>query len=886
MRKRGLNVIALSAILALGGVVGVTLSSCGSTESETTKYSVNYTTSSDYTISIASGTQYEEGATVSFTVTAASGKVVESVTVNGSPLVATNGTYSFRMPKSNVTIAVTVEDEAVVTYTFEGKLDGIYQEGQTLTATATVNDTSISDFTITATTGASLVKINEHSISLVAPGEVTIQFSTTFEGQALTDEISFTIEDSGLMTIAEIKNADVGTEVTFRAEVMVSGGTSAYLADSTGGIYVYNWSFNSNDTAINNKMWTVGDTVEVRALLKVNDNVNQDEKPLQISNYDGGRVEGTYAIKVDADITPMEPIQLDEDGYNNLDIKDAGNLYTFKAYYQSGAPVADRAADITFKIGNTGITLRTDGGSKKMYDNDIDSLIANWDEMALEKGDEVEITTALGWFYDPQFAYVSHGTTITKTGNKEDATTEVSYLPEILEMNGSGAIYTGRAIYMGRNDQAYDKGGMSYNAVYVADGSNYYMLYTVPQEMIDGLNLVPGQSIIEWDGETADYGGLKESRVSNIRLVNEDSNIKTPVVPTLSETSPLTLTKDLLSAKVKIEDAVVTKKTTDSHGNWTVLFTVNDAEYTLYLDSRYSDLTADYIKDLAVGDIFSTYSFVSISNGNLQFVYVDDFTIEGEVAPVLPESVELTASKTELKMGESVQLSYTCVPTTVNVTPTFTSSNSNIASVDNNGMVTGVAQGSATITVEFSNGVKDTLDFTVTNEAVESIKYNYTPAYYNEGDDKEGTHSDMYGKIYSSAVYNESLSDENAVLEAINDTENNRTEDVITSVSNIGNVYTDLDPSAGIKLGSSKKAGSFNFTVSSAFSQIKLSVINWNGDEPKIAINDITQATTINDASTPEVLTFTFAKATTDFSLVSQQASEGRFVIVGIEFIK
>ena len=886
MRKRGLNVIALSAILALGGVVGVTLSSCGSTESETTKYSVNYTTSSDYTISIASGTQYEEGATVSFTVTAASGKVVESVTVNGSPLVATNGTYSFRMPKSNVTIAVTVEDEAVVTYTFEGKLDGIYQEGQTLTATATVNDTSISDFTITATTGASLVKINEHSISLVAPGEVTIQFSTTFEGQALTDEISFTIEDSGLMTIAEIKNADVGTEVTFRAEVMVSGGTSAYLADSTGGIYVYNWSFNSDDTAINNKMWTVGDTVEVRALLKVNDNVNQDEKPLQISNYDGGRVEGTYAIKVDADITPMEPIQLDEDGYNNLDIKDAGNLYTFKAYYQSGAPVADRAADITFKIGNTGITLRTDGGSKKMYDNDIDSLIANWEEMALEKGDEVEITTALGWFYDPQFAYVSHGTTITKTGNKEDATTEVSYLPEILEMNGSGAIYTGRAIYMGRNDQAYDKGGMSYNAVYVADGSNYYMLYTVPQEMIDGLNLVPGQSIIEWDGETADYGGLKESRVSNIRLVNEDSNIKTPVVPTLSETSPLTLTNDLLSAKVKIEDAVVTEKTTDSHGNWTVLFTVNDAEYTLYLDSRYSDLTADYIKDLAVGDIFSTYSFVSISNGNLQFVYVDDFTIEGEVAPVLPESVELTASKTELKMGESVQLSYTCVPTTVNVTPTFTSSNSNIASVDNNGMVTGVAQGSATITVEFSNGVKDTLDFTVTNEAVESIKYNYTPAYYNEGDDKEGTHSDMYGKIYSSAVYNESLSDENAVLEAINDTENNRTEDVITSVSNIGNVYTDLDPSAGIKLGSSKKAGSFNFTVSSAFSQIKLSVINWNGDEPKIAINDITQATTINDASTPEVLTFTFAKATTDFSLVSQQASEGRFVIVGIEFIK
>ena len=885
MRKRGLNVIALSAILALGGVVGVTLSSCGSTDNETTKYSVNYTASSDYTISIASGTQYEEGATVSFTVTAASGKVVKSVTVNGSPLVATNGTYSFRMPKSNVTIAVTVEDEAVVTYTFEGKLDGIYQEGQTLTATATVNDTSISDFTITATTGASLVKINEHSISLVAPGEVTIQFSTTFEGQALTDEISFTIEDSGLMTIAEIKDADVGSEVTFRAEVMVSGGTSAYLADSTGGIYVYNWSYNSDDTAINNKMWTVGDTVEVRALLKVNDNVNQDEKPLQISNYDGGRVEGTYAIKVDADITPMEPIQLDEDGYNNLDIKDAGNLYTFKAYYQSGAPVADKAADITFKIGNTGITLRTDGGSSRMYDNDIDSLIANWNEMALKKGDEVEITTALGWFYDPQFAYVSHGTTITKTGNKEDATTEVSYLPEILEMNSSGAIYTGRAIYMGRNDQAYDKGGMTYNAVYVADGSNYYMLYTVPQEMIDGLNLVPGQSIIEWDGETADYGGLKESRVSDIRGVNEDSNIKTPVVPTLNETSPLTLTKDLLSAKVKIEDAVVTEKTNDSHGNWTVLFTVNDAEYTLYLDSRYSDLTADYIKDLAVGDIFSTYSFVSISNGNLQFVYVDDFTIEGEVTPVLPESVELTAPKTELKMGESVQLSYTCVPTTVNVTPTFTSSNSNIASVNNNGMVTGVAQGKATITVEFSNGVKDTLDFTVTNEAVDSIKYSYTPAYYNEGDDTKGENSDMYGKIYGS-VYGESLSDGNAVLEAINDTENERTEDVITSVSNIENVSTDSDPSAGIKLGSSKKAGSFDFTVSSAFSQIKLSVINWNGDKPNIAINDITQATTINDASTPEVLTFTFAEATTDFSLVSQQASKGRFVIVGIEFIK
>lgn len=198
MRKRGLNVIALSAILALGGVVGVTLSSCGSTDNETTKYSVNYTTSSDYTISIASGTQYEEGATVSFIVTAASGKVVESVTVNGSPLVATNGTYSFRMPKSNVTIAVTVEDEAVVTYNFNVTLNGSKYVGQTLTTSATINDTAFNDYTITATAGASLVTINAENktITLNAAGEVTLTFTATYDGQTLTDTETFTITDT------------------------------------------------------------------------------------------------------------------------------------------------------------------------------------------------------------------------------------------------------------------------------------------------------------------------------------------------------------------------------------------------------------------------------------------------------------------------------------------------------------------------------------------------------------------------------------------------------------------------------------------------------------------------------------------------------------------
>lgn len=52
-----------------------------------------------------------------------------------------------------------------------------------------------------------------------------------------------------------------------RGKVTASLGTSAYISDSTGGAYIYNWLFNNADTAITNKSFTVGQTVDITAFI-------------------------------------------------------------------------------------------------------------------------------------------------------------------------------------------------------------------------------------------------------------------------------------------------------------------------------------------------------------------------------------------------------------------------------------------------------------------------------------------------------------------------------------------------------------------------------------------------------------------------------------------
>lgn len=197
------------------------------------------------------------------------------------------------------------------------------------------------------------------------------------------------------ITIAEAKTKSVGTTVTVRGKVTAVSGTSAFISDSTGGIYVYNIAYDATDTAINNKTWTLGMSVEVKSVLAEYSGL------IQLSNYSNGKITGTYAVEVEEEVTAMTPIELNETTYAALTSANTGNLYTFTATFVDTQPKTGTAVSCNFTLGSTKIVLRTD-----KYDTVGIST-------TFVAGSQYKFTIPLSWYgTSAQFALVGTGVII------------------------------------------------------------------------------------------------------------------------------------------------------------------------------------------------------------------------------------------------------------------------------------------------------------------------------------------------------------------------------------------------------------------------------------------------------------------------------------------
>ncbi len=97
------------------------------------------------------------------------------------------------------------------------------------------------------------------------------------------------------------------------------------------------------------------------------------------------------------------------------------------------------------------------------------------------------------------------------------------------------------------------------------------------------------------------------------------------------------------------------------------------------------------------------------SNGKSASVNI---TVKAPV--ILPQSVTVTAASSEILVGGSTTVSATILPeNATNKSVSFSSSDASIASVDNNGLVTGISPGTATITAKTSNGKVNSVTITV-----------------------------------------------------------------------------------------------------------------------------------------------------------------------------
>lgn len=670
-------------------------------------------------------------------------------------------------------------------YTFD--VNGELKEGMTVTLIFKNNGSAIVEqaSVVYSVDDASKATVSGNKITFTGNGSIKI--TATYKGETIEKTVEVA-EGEHIYTIAEAKAAssDASHLIKMRGKVTASLGTSAYISDTTGGAYIYNWSYNNADTAITNKAFTVGQTVDITAFIV--HSTNGGERGLQISNYNSGsRVSGTSAIVSTTEVEAMKPIELDEAGYKALTYDKVGNLYTFEAEYVSGNP-KEKGVNVKFKLGNTDIVLRTD-----KYDpaSPSDTLVA---------GKKYKITAPLSWFNGAQFAYASSGVSIVEadseplevsyTGNAYvgdkvtlvttasgvKVTEGVTYTIEegsnlaslengVLTITGEGAIKvkatyvkdgktltaevtinataltlsklselksmtTGkvksRGYVMGYTGTPRSDSGL-YDKVFIADGEDYFILYKVQPEQLTGINV---GDLIEFTGDIQHY---KQADVTTYetknnvitKLTEADSSIVKPTATELTSSSAaFAFGQANISKAYKINQGVVTSNTKDSKGNMTVKFTLGSNEYELFMDSRDYDITKDPFTILTVGAVFNADVFAAASN----FFCPSNIEITGE-----QEVLTLDKKEGEINIhGNDKTLQLNATYTGTNADPiVWSSSAESVATVDQNGLVTGVTVGETTITAKKSETLSVQAKITVVDENITKVKVSFNSGIAN-----------------------------------------------------------------------------------------------------------------------------------------------------------
>lgn len=667
-------------------------------------------------------------------------------------------------------------------YTFD--VNGELKEGMTVTLIFKNNGSAIVEqaSVVYSVDDASKATVSGNKITFTGNGSIKI--TATYKGETIKKTVEVA-EGEHIYTIAEAKAAtsDANNLIKMRGKVTASLGTSAYISDSTGGAYIYNWSFNNADTAITNNSFTVGQTVDITAFIvhsnSKDKNGNQNERGLQISNYNSGsRVSGTSAIVSTTEVEAMKPIELDEAGYKALTYDKVGNLYTFEAEYVSGKPSKGTGVNVKFKLGNTDIVLRTDKFDPAAPS---DTLVA---------GKKYKITAPLSWFNGAQFAYASSGVsivdadakplevsytgdayvgkevTLVTTANGVKVTEGVTYTIEegsdlaslengVLTITGEGTIKVkatyvkdgktltaevtinatalalsklselksmtsgkvkSRGYVMGYTGTPRIDYGL-YDKVFIADGEDYFILYKVKPEQLTGINV---GDLIEFTGDISHFpnGSVTTYETRNnviTKLTEADSSIVKPTATELTSTSAaFAFGQANISKAYKINQGVVVSNTEDSSGNMTVKFTLGSNEYDLFMDSRDYDITKDPFTKLTVGAVFNANVFAAASNF------------------FCPSNIEITSQQEVLTLDKeegtinihgndkTLQLNATYGGT--NTAPiVWSSSVESVATVNQNGLVTGVAVGETIITAKKSETLKVQAKITVVDVNITKV---------------------------------------------------------------------------------------------------------------------------------------------------------------------
>ncbi len=527
-----------------------------------------------------------------------------------------NKTNSTSTPKTDSKTSVnsnkSTNSTTPVTHTLSFEVDGTLKVGETVTVTsvtyddATLLPAELANVTV-AVSDTSALEINGRKLKCLKAGSYTI--TITYSGTSATKDV--TVEEGVIYsTVAEVKalakNGEY-EEVYVKGVITATSGSSAFLQDSTGGIFIYNFYFQSTDTACSNYCWQLGTTVEIHSYVTEyygNAQLTYSYKDSSTNEYIN--LDGRYANLSETSMIIPDVIDLDETKLKALTSSDAGKMYKFVATYEDGEIVTDKKSTLTFKVGDTAIKMITDGSSSKAYDKEIEALKESFDALGLEKGDEVEIIAPLSSTGTPSyFYYFGKGTSITK-----------HYVQDTLYVKYTGEEKVGQTLTF----------SATYNGNAVTD-----VTYTATK----------GADLVTISNNTVTLNAVGDVTITATYMDGETEKTDT-VDFTIASADPVAINTITATGDYLINGVV--------SGTCSKGFTVTDATGTIFVFTSSTPT-------VTLGDSVSVDGTVSTYNGAFQFSKSTVTKLDDPLSVIVPDAVELTSTIADSFVKTSVAIS-------------------------------------------------------------------------------------------------------------------------------------------------------------------------------------------------------------------------------------
>lgn len=353
-----------------------------------------------------------------------------------------------------------------------------------------------------------------------------------------------------------------------------------------------------------------------------------------------------------------------------------------------------------------------------------------------------------------------------------------------------------------------------------------------------------------WNGNTSSKIAIKEGETAAFHLDISDDNrgglgavlvVEANNGTDFADWNISAGVADAWGAAIAAESTVVKEKGEFDNGA-DGLFTAGSYDITVSIkDAKWEIKAYDEDEDKMILQLESTIAAGKESNTFEAYIYPQfgKFVIE-ESNSIPVRSIKISGSESSVVPGGTVQLSATAKPsyTTENYNVTWTSSNEAVATVDNTGKVTAVADGEATITAKVSDTVYDEYTIAVVSSIVPITSIELTAA---QPEVKVGGTTTLTTKINPENT----TDNKNVIYTSSNDK--------VATVDKDGKVTAVAVGKATI----TAKVGEFTDTVEITVPEVKATALDVKVDNTTLNVGDSAQITaTVTPADSTDAITY------------------------------